>query len=255
MYNRTDEMERRLGVVEVALAEKADGAALGAIEDRLKSLEEMAQAQGQQNEPPGKDAGLGALEDRLKSLEEMARARGLRNEPPGKDTEEDPQSSARAEETGLEKQLQELEDRERRKCNLVVFNIPELSTGTNDDKRQHDVEELRSIMLELNVETALTNPVRLGPKKSDMKYPRPLRITVEKETTKWHILKEAKNLKNAGEEKVKNVFFKRDMTLLERQADMDLLKKLKEKREEEALTGGTAKFKIWKGKVIQLKKD
>jgi hypothetical protein len=155
----------------------------------------------------------------------------------------------------MEKQLQELEDRERRKSNLVVFNIPELGTGTVDDRRQHDVEELKTILRELNVETVLTNPVRLGPKKEDMKYPRPLRITVEKETVKWHILKEAKNLKNAGEEKVRTVFFKRDMTLLERQADMDLLKALREKREEEELKGGTAKFKIWKGKVIQLKKQ
>jgi hypothetical protein len=57
MYNRAEEMERRLDAVEVTLAEKANGSTLGALEERLKSLEEMVRAPGFQNGPPTKDTG------------------------------------------------------------------------------------------------------------------------------------------------------------------------------------------------------
>ena len=260
VFNRTEEMERRLTAVEVSLSEKAGGDALGALEERLRSLDEMVRAPGRGlgaveaalAEKAG-GAALGALEERLRSLEELVRAPGRGNRPIHSDN---PQRSTATEEVGgVEKQLQELEDRERRKTNLVVFNIPELAAGEVDEKRCHDIRELEMVLHELKVKTTLSNPVRLGPKKSDMKYPRPLRITVENEAAKWSILKEAKNLKDAGEEKMKNVFFRRDMTLLERQADADLMKALRAKREEETQSGGTAKYKIWKGKVVQLKKQ
>jgi len=52
-------------------------------------------------------------------------------------------------------------------------------------------------------------------KKSDSKYPRPLRITVENEETKWKILKAAKKLVTSGEENYKMVFIKKGMTPIE----------------------------------------
>ena len=124
-----------MGAVEVVLTGKADGAALVALEERLKSLEEMVRAPAHGSGPTRRD---------------------------------DPQKSTGTEETGgVEKQLRELEDRERRKTNLVVFNIPEMNAGEIEDKRCHDLRELETVLLELNIKATLSNPVRLGPKKSD----------------------------------------------------------------------------------------
>ena len=80
--------------------------------------------------------------------------------------------------------------------------------------------------------------MRLGPKKQDQKWPRPLRLTVESEDIKWNILKESKNLKDSGEEALKAVFIKKDMTQLERQREAELRQALKEKREAEQQSGG-----------------
>ena len=84
---------------------------------------------------------------------------------------------------------------DRRKENIIVFNIGESTSDDVVDRKLYDLSEAdRLLNTELNVEATVTNPVRLGLKRKDSKYPRPLRITVDDEETKWKILKAAKNL-------------------------------------------------------------
>jgi hypothetical protein len=75
-----------------------------------------------------------------------------------------------------------------------VFNIGESTSDDVDDRKLYDLSKAdRLLNTELNAGTTVTNPVRLGPKRQDSKYPRPLRIIFEDEETKWKILKSAKN--------------------------------------------------------------
>jgi len=94
--------------------------------------------------------------------------------------------------------VDELRDRERRKNNIIVFNVGECTKDDSEERKQNDEAEVHNILFELNVASNLSNPVRLGPKRDDSQYPRPLRIAVENETTKWNILREAENLSKSG---------------------------------------------------------
>ena len=117
----------------------------------------------------------------------------------------------------VDKHIDEQKSRDRRKENIIVFNIGESTSDDVDDRKLYDLSEAdRLLNTELNVEATVTNPVRLGLKRKDSKYPRPLRITVDDEETKWKILKAAKNLAKSGEENYRTVFIKRDMTPIER---------------------------------------
>ena len=180
----------------------------------------------------------------MKRLEEQ-----MKTEQPKKDVELPvPQSVARA---VTQSNVAELQDRERGKKNLVLFNLPEAECTDTEDRKLFDIAEAVELLKELGVESDVDRPVRLGPKMSDAKYPRPLRITVGSEEIKWNVLKQAKNLQAQGKEKYSTVYIKRDMTRLERDQDQQLRNDLAARRREEGEKGGTRKWTIWKGKVVQ----
>ena len=104
------------------------------------------------------------------------------------------------------------------------------------------------------VDTDVDGPVRLGKKLSNSKYPRPLRVTVNDERTKWKILKMAKNLKDSGKEQYKEVYIKRDMTRMEREQDEKVRKQLREKRKEAEEKGQECKLIIRRGKLVNQKR-
>ena len=136
----------------------------------------------------------------------------------------------------------------------MVFNIKESTSDDVDDRKLYDLSEAdRLLNNELNIGATVTNPVRLGLKREDSKYPRPLRITVNDEEAKWKILKAAKNLAKSGEENYKTVFIKRDMTM-EREQDVDLRRQLAEKKRLATERGETTNWTIRRGKVINLQR-
>ena len=151
--------------------------------------------------------------------------------------------------------MDELHDRERRKNNIIIFNVGESTKEDTEERKQDDEAEVHKILFELNVATDLSNPVRLGPKRDDSQYPRPLRIAVENETTKWNILREAKNLSNSGEEAYKKVYIKKDMTPLEREKDAELRKQLWEKRKQAEEAQDLSKWIIRKGRIVKLRME
>ena len=85
---------------------------------------------------------------------------------------------------------------------------------------------------ELDIQTTATNPVWLGKKQPNARYPRPLHVTVEDEQMKWKVFKASKNLKNLRKEENKLICIKRDKTHMERAMEEDLEKRLAEKRKE-----------------------
>ena len=104
----------------------------------------------------------------------------------------------------------------------------------------------------MNVLTPVLNPVRLGPKKENMQWPRPLRITVDSESTKWKILKESKNLPASREENIKRIFMKKDMTPMEREQDASLKNQLSQRRLQSEEAGDQTKWVIRKGKIVKI---
>jgi hypothetical protein len=190
------------------------------------------------------------LEVRLKKIEDkvVLQPRG-NNEPSGALSE-----SAKGEHRDLiEVNMNEIQDRDRRKNNIIIFNVGECTSDITDVRKEYDMAEVTELLAnEMNVLTSVMNPVRLGPKKENMQWPRPLRITVDSESTKWKILKESKNLQASGEEKVKRIFIKKDMTPMEREQDALLKNQLSQRRIQSVEGGDQTKWVIRKGKIVKV---
>jgi len=151
----------------------------------------------------------------------------------------------------VDENVAELREHERRKNNIIVFNIEESSKDDGEERKQDDKAAVHDILFELNIATELSKPVRLGLKRDGSSYPRPMRITVEDETMKWNVLKEAKNLRNAREEALKKVYMKKDMTPLEQKKDAELQKQLLEKRKQAEEAQDQSKWTIRRGRIVR----
>ena len=147
-----------------------------------------------------------------------------------------------------------MKERDRRKNNLIVFNVEESSSEDIVVRKQHDMDEMAKLLsVGLGVSSEILNPIRLGPKIPDSKWPRPLRVSVDNESTKWNILKQAKNLTRPGKETFQKVFIKRDMTLMEREKDLSLRNQLREKRKTSEEKGEQIKWIIRSGRITAQK--
>ena len=58
--------------------------------------------------------------------------------------------------------IREMEDRERIKGNIIVFNIPERTAATSEIHQDDDLEFLRELCDMLEVDWNFSNPIRLG---------------------------------------------------------------------------------------------
>jgi hypothetical protein len=152
----------------------------------------------------------------------------------------------------IEININEMRDRERRKTNIILFNVAESTTDDTETRKQHDADEVSCMLsTELNIQTVVDKPVRLGPKIQGSKWPRPLIVSVGSEEAKWQILKESKNLAKARKETYRTVYIKKDMTPMEREADTELRNQLLDKRKKADEEGTLEKWIIKKGKVIR----
>ena len=114
--------------------------------------------------------------------------------------------------------VSELRDRDRRKCNLVLFNVEESQSEDVEVRKKFDHDRAVNILSELSIPTTVFKPLRL-PKSKLPQYahkPRPLRITVPSTEIRENIVKKAKTLENSMSSEMRNVYIKRDMTRLER---------------------------------------
>ena len=138
--------------------------------------------------------------------------------------------------------VDELADRETRKCNLIVNNLPESSTPNTDvDKSLFTGLYLCS---SLSLQVHITAATRL--RKKEPNKMRPLCVCLDNEMTKQKILSRSSQLKSKPN--WENVYVNPDMTLAERNANRLLHRELKERgdREEKKI--------IRRNKIVSLSK-
>lgn len=116
--------------------------------------------------------------------------------------------------------IEEIRDRERRKLNLVLFNIPESEAEEIEQKKEDDAKEVDKFLeiLDLKDIITLAKPVRLPKSKNPehINKPKPLRVTATNEEERKIVLQKLKNATEKKKEKLKSIFVKKDMTPLER---------------------------------------
>ena len=206
ILQRSKTIEERLSNIEATMEEKADKATVCDLERRMEALEHKI------NDEIKTD--LKKMNEQMKNVV-VDKDEGNHNHLAKLDTNVS---------DNVELSVKEMQDRDRRKENLVIFNVPESSSEDREERKLYDISEVLDIFKDQKTDTPVSNPVRLGLKPSDNKYPRPLRVTVPDEETKWRVVKEAKNLATTGKENHVRVFIKRDMTRFEREQDAALRK-------------------------------
>ncbi len=159
-------------------------------------------------------------------------------------------------ETSLTDAVKEMEDRERRKNNIVVHNIAESTATGAEARKSYDedlVKQLFKEHLKVDVKIKLDKnqqPMirRLG-KKTEGKS-RSLKVTLLPDDVP-KVLKNAKNLSFSSDENIKKIVVKPDLTPMQREEELKLVKEKNEKNKEALTKNEPADWIIQRWKVVR----
>ena len=145
----------------------------------------------------------------------------------------------------MQEYLEEMHDKESRRKNVVLFNVPESTKKETEERECEDKEVCEYVFREgLEVrEAKIEKVVRMGNPMSNKK--RPMIVTLTEERVKWELVKRSKRLKSADDGNLTDLIIGPDMTKKEREENARLREELKNKREQ----GGS--WTIRKGKVVR----
>ena len=155
-------------------------------------------------------------------------------------------------------QMEELEDRLRRKKNLIVFRLNEDQNKTADENKADDLTSVEKILKETGVKTKPKDIRRLGQAKRDGKD-RPLRIIFESEKerdeTMFAIIKISKERKEEDDRLCSRISVRKDLTKIEREEENKIFIELKKRREESKASGDDkANWVRRRGKIMNIGK-
>ena len=144
--------------------------------------------------------------------------------------------------------LDEFSEREGRKLNIMLFNVPESEKKDPEEKKKDDLEFLRILMAEIKLTVPFSQVIRIGVAEKTHSKPMPMRPRTTCITDQRKITKAASILKDT--EDYKDMYIKRDETPLER-AQTKNLNVLRESRTEESRKKGeNVRWFIRRGQVV-----
>ena len=141
--------------------------------------------------------------------------------------------------------LNEKVDIDRRKLNLIVYNLPEAKSDKdtvwdNPEKVEDDIARISEIISsELQIKMTetgkITNALRLGRTKTnssgDKSGPRPMKIVFSDISMKRQVLSAAKRLRDSDNDIAKGLFINPDLTEAQRKRDKDLREEMWTRRQ------------------------
>ncbi len=159
--------------------------------------------------------------------------------------------------TSVQEAVEEVKEQERRKCNVVLFNVPESESADNETRRQHDIKVLEALMKEGILITAEIKTDRRGVKmvkrlgKKEDNKTRPLQVTFTSEQGQKAILGNARNLSQSKNEMHKKVVVKPNLTQFQREAEKKLVEEKKRRNREAEEKKETADWVIYRGRLVR----
>ena len=144
----------------------------------------------------------------------------------------------------------ELEEREKRKCNIVVHGLREADVGVKDGKerKSYDLTLLQNLVdtveLEIQVAESLRYSKRLGEQTNDVTKPRPLLMSFKSVNDKISLLDKAVKLKD--EDDWKFVSLVQDLTKTQRQQEQSL----RDQRDKKNAERSDDDAKNWEWKIV-----
>ena len=148
--------------------------------------------------------------------------------------------------------VNEIEEREKRRKNIMIFNLPESSAATTDDTAIEDKEKIDEIGKILETTIEATKAVRIGKKETGKV--RPLKVILPNRISRDALLSKAKNLRKSEDEMAKNLVLKMDLTPTQRLEEKKLLVERNKRRDEDKANGVRSHtWIIRSGRIIKIK--
>ena len=123
----------------------------------------------------------------------------------------------------VEKIVQEISERSKRECNLIIYNVQEPEGLSKQDQTTSDMILVNDMLTQLNITQPASHPLRLGKFIASATYrSRPLRVRLNSVNDVVTVLKKFKNLQ--GLDKWNNIRVSRDRTPMQ----INLYKSVKE---------------------------
>ena len=162
-------------------------------------------------------------------------------------------------------QEQEQNDREKRKNNIILFNVVEAETNMKEERLKHDTELFKRICDEIcdgNTNRIEVTEIRRIGKKSEIRDGektenrcRPMIVKLKEQTSKRQILVNANKIHDSKDDSLKPVRMSHDLTLKERETAKHLHQEAK--RRENQDTSGGFKYKVrgppWDMRIVRIK--
>lgn len=128
---------------------------------------------------------------------------------------------------------QEQEEINKRKNCAIIHGLKEAVTGTIDEIRKADCDQVSELLHELQCDSVSVNSViRLGKKMDDPSAkPRPVKIILAAEHQKDKLIKESKNLRTTSS-RFSGVFAHQDLTRHQRERRHQLLEEMRRRQEQ-----------------------
>jgi len=147
---------------------------------------------------------------------------------------------------------EEEEDKERRKCNVIIHGLKEPTAGEAEDRRHEDYILAQELLHKLSCDDVSVNHIaRLGapPTDGDSRV-RPVKLELASADSRDKVLRNAKNLRRETDATWKSIFLHRDLTPREREARRLLVQELKDRK-----TAGEANLIIVNGRIVSRRPD
>ena len=110
--------------------------------------------------------------------------------------------------------LSEDTEKEKRKLNLIIHNIPESTLTEAQGRKQDDIQKVTSLLTQyVGVTTTITNAIWIGKKPENLEKSRLIKITISSSDDKSAILRNRLKLRNKEyPSHIHKVFITPDMT-------------------------------------------
>ena len=129
-------------------------------------------------------------------------------------------------------QRNEENDREERKKNIILYNVPERTEGTHTERQQKEKEFVEELLATIGTTTEPKEVARLGrykkPEAGQEVKNRPIRVVLDSHEIQEEIMKNTPRLKDA-QDPFKLVYLAYDMSIEERQTQREMVSIAKDK--------------------------
>ena len=116
------------------------------------------------------------------------------------------------------------EEKERRRLNLIIHNVPESTADVPESRKTEDIECATDIFnVYLGAKATVTKALRFGKKTESANKPRLMKVTVDTLESKVYILRNCIKLRSADQSSYySNIYITPDLTPTEREANQQL---------------------------------